>query len=444
MATDWKVFIHLSDIHFNKSSGGTYDPDEDLRNELTLDSKNVYQALGGPDAILITGDIAFSGAQKEYDTAKEWLYGYVRELDRSLANVFCTPGNHDVDHLCGTIKSSLFKNRRIGLREVDMQNLEMEFNSYMSDSFAEDYIFESINEYNRFASAFKCNISSENPISLNKLQLNDGSELLMHSLNSVIISDDLDNHYERVILGRFQVPKRIPGVTNLVMCHHPPDWWRDRDSIESSLDARSSIQLFGHKHNQRLVQINNTLRMTAGAVHPSRLESDWNPRYNWFRVSVNTENDERKLIVEVYPRVWNDSESTFIPDYNLCKGAEFQKFELALDPWVPPKPQDGTIDIGLDKEDTYQNHNYPELPQFGNMDPSRILTYRFFDLSHVTRIRIANELELYQDEDEGLKDFELFERIFDRACSKNVLNSLWDKVEESHGDHKYPKNPFKK
>ena len=97
----------------------------------------------------------------------------------------------------------------------------------------------------------------------------------------------------------------------------------------------------------------------------------------------------------------------------------------------------------INKVDNYSANSYYESHQFGNMDPARILTYRFFDLSHVVRINIASELGLYLDEDEGLKDSELFDRIFDRACSKDVLDLLWDKVEEKHGDEKYPTNPFK-
>ena len=77
------------------------------------------------------------------------------------------------------------------------------------------------------------------------------------------------------------------------------------------------------------------------------------------------------------------------------------------------------------------------------MKPSRIITYRFFDLSHIVRIDIASELGLYSDEDEGIEDSDLFERIFERASSRGVLDRLWDKIEEYHGDMRYPTNPFK-
>jgi IS5 family transposase len=76
------------------------------------------------------------------------------------------------------------------------------------------------------------------------------------------------------------------------------------------------------------------------------------------------------------------------------------------------------------------------------MNPVRTLTYRFFDLSHIVRIDVARSAGLYHDEDEGLQDFELFARIFERAAADNALAALWDTVERMHADGKYPSNPF--
>jgi hypothetical protein len=75
-------------------------------------------------------------------------------------------------------------------------------------------------------------------------------------------------------------------------------------------------------------------------------------------------------------------------------------------------------------------------------DPLRILTYRFFDLRHATRIHLLCELGLYRDEDEGLQDFELFEAVLVRAKKFGLLAVLWGRVERSHADDKYKLNPF--
>ena len=75
-------------------------------------------------------------------------------------------------------------------------------------------------------------------------------------------------------------------------------------------------------------------------------------------------------------------------------------------------------------------------------DAARTLTYRFFDLPHVTRIEIAQELGLYSNEDEGLRDAELLERIFQRANLKKLLAALWNLIEKHHDDGRNLPNPF--
>jgi hypothetical protein len=58
------------------------------------------------------------------------------------------------------------------------------------------------------------------------------------------------------------------GIVNLVMCHHPPDWFMDNDDIADALRDRASIHLFGHKHRQRLIREHNYIQFSAGAVNP--------------------------------------------------------------------------------------------------------------------------------------------------------------------------------
>jgi hypothetical protein len=55
------VFLHLSDIHFQRNAGSTYDPYAGLRNELELDVQSFSAAtFKSVNAILITGDVAYS------------------------------------------------------------------------------------------------------------------------------------------------------------------------------------------------------------------------------------------------------------------------------------------------------------------------------------------------------------------------------------------------
>ncbi len=68
------ILVHLSDIHFSQSSGtSVFDLDTSVRNELLIDATNLAKQLGDVTAVLVTGDIAYSGQRAEYDRASTWL-----------------------------------------------------------------------------------------------------------------------------------------------------------------------------------------------------------------------------------------------------------------------------------------------------------------------------------------------------------------------------------
>ena len=317
----------------------------------------------------------------------------------------------------------------------------------MANPHAREVMFSPLAEYNKFASLFECEIGHEDPTWQEDFDLSDGSTLLVHGLNSTIVSDHQDDSFRKVVLGQFQVPLREPGVANLVMCHHPPAWWMDADNVEPALNHRASIELFGHKHSQRLLQVNGTLRLVAGAVHPSRQERQWRPCYNWLCVRVSGTGTSRTLDVDLFPRVWSEERPEFIPDRNSCDGDESRSYSLALEPWASTVTAGSTsgseIEFGepVDRQGP-EGQARTRTEEDPAMRPARILTYRFFDLPHVVRMDVAQELDLIEDEDEGLRDFELFERVFRRARERSLLADLWEKVESRHGDGKYTDNPF--
>lgn len=442
MADDELVFLHLSDIHFRRDSGGTYDIDEDLRNELVLDARTLAASLGTPNGILISGDIAFSGCEAEYVNAKDWLQTVCDGVGSDPDDVWCVPGNHDVDQAC--VKASkILRDIHNNLRQCEQQDLDTGIDSYMHDRVTRELLFDTITEYNKsFAAKFSCLLSPDCPVWQEDFTLNDRSLLRVHGLNSTIVSDHHDNDHKKVILGRYQIPQREIGVTDMVICHHPPEWWSDSETVEHNLDGRARVQLFGHKHHQRLVKINNTLRISAGAVHPDRREPSWIPRYNWLVLSVSSTGQNRQLRVAVYPRVWAQTDARFIPDSNFCDGQDHIEYFLTLDDWTPP-PEARSLTGSPDATPT-TTAVAPSIVTTGNsvMNPARILTYRFFELPHVSRIDIARDLGLLRDEDEGLQDFQLFERVFARAADENLLSEVWNKVEECHNDGKYASNPF--
>ena len=91
--------IHLSDIHFRK---GEFDiiADDEIAQSI---SASVRTDLIGTTHVLlvVSGDIAYSGHEEEYNYATDWfsnLYTLIADSCNATCWILCCPGNHDVDH----------------------------------------------------------------------------------------------------------------------------------------------------------------------------------------------------------------------------------------------------------------------------------------------------------------------------------------------------------
>jgi len=92
------LLLHLSDIHLRKGEVGTaMDPNAHLRSELLRDAAAQCELIGAvPDAVLVSGDVAFAGDPEEYAYGLSWLDELCRSCRTPLSSVFVIPGNHDV------------------------------------------------------------------------------------------------------------------------------------------------------------------------------------------------------------------------------------------------------------------------------------------------------------------------------------------------------------
>lgn len=427
------TFLHLSDIHFHKKSGTPFDVDDDLRNGILNDVTKFVQSHPLPDGILVSGDLAYSGAAKEYQIAKEWLEAICRAVGRDLGYVYCVPGNHDVDQR-RVKESELLSDIHSTLRTIPPKEIDQKLQKYIGDNRGKELLYETLEEYNNFARLLNCDISPDAPAWATHFNLDDGSRLCVNGLNSSMVSNHLDNVVKEVVLGRYQIPREKPGTIHLALCHHPPDWWRDDDQVEFDLRERCHIQLFGHKHSHRLERTGDTIVVSAGAVHPERAEVNWTPRYNWLTVQTEGAGDQRNLRVIVYPRVLHGA--AFVADSLTCQAKDHKEYVIKLPPWTPlvgstPNASgiqdiDSAVSVG-DKD----------------MNRGRTLTYRFYELPYVTRLDISQKLELIADEDEAAGDTELFKRVLKRAKETGRLADLWDRVEEKHEDKLNLNNPYR-
>ena len=446
------ILIHLSDIHFYdfNTANGQVDLNEDLRNELERDAERLAQEIGHVDGILVTGDIAFGGKFEQYAVATQWLDGLRRLIGSPAQNIWTIPGNHDIYR--PVIKDSLHIPDMHGrLRSVDIRDIDSQLLAYLGHSDG-DLLFTPIANYNTFAAPYGCTSTRLRPYWEHDLHLNDGSYLRLLGLNSVIISDESDDQKaNKLILGEKQSkPHNFDGVTYLALCHHPFDWLRDQDPASDNLMSRTAIQLFGHKHTLRHRKVTNatseSLVIAAGAVHPSRKEDDWKPRYNFMSVCVAGHANRRNLEVKVWPRIYNEY-NKFVADRHPDTGSSDFIYQINLNSWNGKKPPvtrstheqliNPTSEQGISLDNGMLTMNKDTA-----MENERILVYRFFSLSYPQSIRIAIALDLLKDEDRGAGETELLNRFYARAKLAGKLADLWNLVEQNYSDGQILRNPF--
>jgi predicted phosphodiesterase len=438
------VLVHLSDIHFTGTSGASvYDLDSEVRNEILRDAATVTKELGGATGVLVTGDIAFSGQCVEYEKAASWLLGFCRAIGCADESVWVVPGNHDVDRKIAN--SKVTKTLHESIRAKHGPALDKELREILTDENSAKALLAPLAEYNIFASRFQCSLSATKPYWERDLSLPCGTIIRLRGLCSALVSNQHDAK-QNIVLGQAQVNvHRVDGVEYLTLCHHPPDWLQDQDTVVSHLESKVRMQLFGHKHAQRVQEINKTLRVTAGAMHPERDEGNWEPMYNVIEISRL---DDQRLGVRLFQRRWHKVDHHFLAEQDSNTNQPHLSYVWQDCP-RPAGKQPATI-VGtttvkavvsgmltvVAAKSTAKDTNTMPTPNH-----ERRLTYRFLTLPFRHQFAIANKLNLLTNQDRALSDEPLFRELFKRAVVKGLLAKLWEETEKHHDDPE-PCNPF--
>jgi hypothetical protein len=92
------AWIHLSDVQFGHGGPGHAADQRMVLDALRKDVGEVVAREGvAPDAILVTGDVAWEGKAEQYAQARAWLGEVAEAAGVDPARVYVVPGNHDID-----------------------------------------------------------------------------------------------------------------------------------------------------------------------------------------------------------------------------------------------------------------------------------------------------------------------------------------------------------
>lgn len=431
------VLVHLSDIHFTGSSGtSVYDLDAEVRNELLRDASALTKGLEVATGVLVTGDIAFSGQRAEYDRAAAWLADFCRAIGCPDESVWVVPGNHDVDRKVAN--SKVTKTFHESIRSKHGPALDKELREILSDEQSAKALLAPLTEYNTFAARFQCSISAAKPFWERDLPLPCGTIIRLRGLCSPLVSNQHDEK-GNIVLGSAQVGvHRVDGVEYLTLCHHPPDWLLDHDTVIPHLESKVRIQLFGHKHSQLVQTINEGLRITAGAMHPERAGADWEPFYNVLEIARR---DDESIGVRLFQRRWHKTNLCFVPEPDPKTG-KFHRDYVWSDCPRPTRKESRSLDApkgpASKLASSEQTATITTMTKDSDVMPppnhERRLTFRFLTLPFRRQIAVADSLNVLTDDDRALSDEALFRMLFKRTVENELLGKLWEETEKRHAD----------
>jgi predicted phosphodiesterase len=420
------TFLVLSDIHFSsRPEGSPHEADERLRRGLEQDCVAYAKKIGGVSAILVCGDVAWSGDATQYSKAANWLRNLCLKLHVDPQNVWVVPGNHDVDRSKTTAPNQ--RNMRSGLRLKDGPQLDSELERILGEAAAGEALLEALAQYNEFAAQFGCDISREEPFWTQELAVGGPYRLCLRGISSALISDEHDDtNDDRLVVGAMQVGI-YPDVDQIhvTLCHHPYCWLHDRAEIRTILDGIACLQITGHTHRHDLRETAHGWHLEAGALQPDRREKPWQPRYNFVSCAVD-DGDPPVLVLRVYPRVWTGLRFELDPDPRYVAGFDEKRIELGV------------------VEGSQSSGGHGESPQQAASidDPVRRLLQRVSLLSSGDRFRVAKGLELNLGELASLQPHQIPRSLVNQAQESGALDRLWDEVNKLAGPQRGATNPF--
>lgn len=430
------VLLHISDIHFKSPECLTpsLDPNVPYRRHMLHDIRNNISGLGSVSAILISGDIAFKGAKEEYQTAATWIGELCATVGCSHEQVYVVPGNHDVDRV--TIKGRPdTQNVQAAIINASKATREGVFQQQIYHGQTAESLLAPIAEYNSFAAKYDCQVYfPERPKWVQELSINGDMKLQIHGLTSTFLSgvNGDDDTRDQLYLSPIQTvfdPRE--DVIHLVLCHHPPDWLVDQDDVRDAINGAVAVQMFGHKHRQRIEHDTTHVRYDAGAVNPDRTESACPPGYNIVVLSVEGEGTDRVLQVDSYLREWQSNPDRYRGRISAC-GEEVFRHTIPCP--VEIRCSSGPDDDGNNcRRPSAAATSEPESVDRNRRAPVgqpvlRSLVFRFWNLRDSHQRDIVMKFNLLEPDESSIADAEKYRRALVRAGERGLLEDLADEI----------------
>ena len=267
------TWLHISDFHLRESEEW---PQKAVLSAMLEDIERRCTAGLVVDFVLVTGDLAFSGKESEYDLVVAFFGELSAAIGLPSEMIFCVPGNHDVQR---ERHKTLFAGAREKLQS------ENDVYTFLSDTEERKTLLLRQEGFSRFQErVFAMQERKRTADDLGYVSVLDIDDLRIAiiGLNSAWLSEGGDTDERQLVLGEHQVI----GAIDIAVCtcphviigmqHHPFDYLRrfDQQSTQRRIEDACHIFHCGHLHQpdaaQAVTRSGKCLTLAAGASFESR------------------------------------------------------------------------------------------------------------------------------------------------------------------------------
>lgn len=320
------VIMHISDLHFGREDKSTknYIENRKMLIESFFDSFRQIPDDWKPDILVVTGDVAYTGIQSEYDKAKVFFERFLNLEDQKITKndiIFC-PGNHDVCMPTDRRKEVRPKKDDHNLKDID----DLTRDNIISSKYKFDAFVKFLHDFGINSMSNSCNDTEVKYLygfrkckNINFIVLNsewdfqgkeDKNSTGCLRIGADLVDDAFDILYgydsdeTDTIIALFHRP-----IGDLHISEHNYYSLDTSINIEARLNMHTDIILNGHKHlsdvNTKLIRATT---YNCGTIHDpdSGEQSFWlfriqergngeSLKYKWFSPSYKKRHGEWKI-----------------------------------------------------------------------------------------------------------------------------------------------------
>ncbi|WP_027229711.1 metallophosphoesterase [Phyllobacterium sp. UNC302MFCol5.2] len=446
------IFVHVSDIHFGQERDHVVHIHDDVKKELISDAAEVIAGLGSgaTKGILVTGDIAFSGKAEQYVAAGKWLDTLAEGIGCPIHRVQMIPGNHDMDRDKLSVGGSK-------LLDFIRAGGAAEYEKVIANYDDRATLFSRFEQYGRFCIGYNCGLDLEAKYATNlRIEVGPNRWLRFVRLNSSLLchGEERDDQPELVMGERQFVIPRYAGEENVVLAHHPLNWYKDAEDVRQYVRSRARVFISGHEHDpkvdiDRVEKDCDVMMLAAGAAVPFRSNDTYTFTYNILEFDWDDVTDN--LVVTIHPRAWNPLKTCFEADDRRLGGRE-PRFTLGSPNFkkVCSAPTAAAKEEHVGVSDSAAEPNVEMVPAEGvetspgelvPMPPDaegyELALLRFFrDLYESERLKILVELDALPAKSNERMNQGLERRLFDWLVRDGRLPDINSMIDRLIGERK--------